>query len=83
MMKKMMVTGGLLGFGLGLLCGLLTQGSEWPGILLRASIAALVAGLLLRWWAALFLRCVSRAHAERQAALAGAKPPSALSLLHR
>lgn len=83
MMKKMMVAGGLLGFGLGLLCGFATEGSAWPGILLRASVAALLAGLLLRWWAGVFARCLARAHADRQAALAAAKPPSPLSLLHR
>ncbi|HYG35195.1 MAG TPA: hypothetical protein VEC99_10445 [Clostridia bacterium] len=75
-MKKMMVTGGLAGFSVGTLGGLLTEGSSWPGILLRASISALVAGLLLRWLAGVFAHCLAQAHAERQSALAQAKAAS-------
>jgi hypothetical protein len=82
MMKKMMVAGGLTGFGLGTVCGLMTEGSSWPGILLRASVAALVAGVLLRWWSGVLARCVAQAHADRQAADA-AKPPTPLLPLTR
>lgn len=73
-----MVTGGLAGFGLGMLCGVLTEGSSWPGILLRASTGALAMGLLLRWWAAILFRCVAEAQAERQSALAQSKAASPL-----
>jgi hypothetical protein len=69
MMKKMMIAGGLGGFGLGTLCGLSTQGSAWPGILLRASIAALGTGWLFRWWGGVFARCLAQAHAEARAKL--------------
>ena len=68
-MRKMMLAGGWAGFSLGTLAGLLTEGSSWPGILLRASIAALGGGLLLRWWAWVLARCVAEARAERQAAV--------------
>jgi hypothetical protein len=69
-MRKLMLAGGWAGFGLGTVSGLLTEGSSWPGILFRASIAALGGGLLLRWWAWVLARCVAEAHAERQAAAA-------------
>jgi hypothetical protein len=78
-MKKMMVAGGLAGFGLGTLGGVLTEGSSWPGILFRSSVAALVAGCLMRWWAGVFTRCLAQAHTERLAAQANAKPPATFS----
>jgi hypothetical protein len=69
-MKKMTMAGGLTGFALGLLCGLLTEGSSWPGILLRASVAAVAAALLLRWWLRVFAGCLAEARAQRRAASA-------------
>ena len=75
-MKKMMITGGLAGFGLGVSCGVLTQGSSWSGILWRASVAALAAGLLLRWWFGVLARCFAQARAEREAAAQGGPKPN-------
>ena len=48
-MKKFMITGGLIGFLIGIVSGVV-QRSEWPSVIGRASVAALAAGLLLRWW---------------------------------
>jgi hypothetical protein len=69
-MRRMMLAGGWAGFGLGIVSGLVTEGSSRRGILLRASVAALGGGLLLRWWAWVLARCVAEAQAERQAAAA-------------
>jgi hypothetical protein len=77
-MRKMMAAGGLMGFGVGTVCGLIAEGSSWPGILVRASIASLIGGILLRWWAGVYGRCVAEAHAERQAARDAQNPPSPL-----
>jgi hypothetical protein len=48
-MKKMMIMGGIVGFGLGLVTGLVKDIS-WPALFLRACVSALLAGLLFRWW---------------------------------
>jgi hypothetical protein len=67
-MRKMMIAGGTIGFGIGTVLGLATDGTTWPVILLRASVGALVVGLLLRWWARLWNACWLQAQAEHQAA---------------
>jgi hypothetical protein len=72
-MKKLMITGGLLGFAIGVVFGLL-QESQWPAVLWRASVAALCAGILLRWWGRLWARSVHMACRERQAEKSGATP---------
>jgi hypothetical protein len=54
-MKKLMMMGGLLGFSIGIISGL-TQGVTWPALFLRASVSALAAGLLLRWWGCIWIR---------------------------
>jgi len=54
-MKKLMIMGGLIGFLIGVSLGLV-KGVTWPALLLRASVAALAAGLLLRWWGRLWIR---------------------------
>lgn len=48
-MKKMMIMGGFIGFGLGVTTGLVKEIS-WPALFLRACVAALFSGLLFRWW---------------------------------
>lgn len=53
-MKKMMILGGMIGFAIGVGFGLAHQ-AEWPSILWRASIATLVAGLLMRWWGRIWI----------------------------
>lgn len=54
-MKKLMMMGGLMGFLIGIICGI-AQGVTWPALFLRASVAALAAGLLLRWWGRVWIR---------------------------
>jgi hypothetical protein len=54
-MKKMMIMGGLTGFLIGVVLGL-TKGVTWPALFWRASVATLVSGLLLRWWAGLWIQ---------------------------
>jgi hypothetical protein len=78
-MKLIMVLGGLIGFAIGFGFSW-AQGSPWPSVLWRAAIAALLAGLLLRWWGRLWIRCLTQSHRERQAALRkkrdSASPPN-------
>jgi hypothetical protein len=48
-MKKLMMFGAMIGFVIGISFGWVREGN-WAAILLKASISALAAGLLLRWW---------------------------------
>ena len=48
-MKKMMIMGGLVGFGIGVVTGLVKE-ITWPALFLRACVASLFSGLLFRWW---------------------------------
>jgi hypothetical protein len=67
-MKLLMVLGGLIGFAIG--SGFSwAQGSPWPSVVWRAAIATLLAGILLRWWGRLWIRCLAQSQRERQAAL--------------
>lgn len=74
-MKLIMVLGGLIGFAIGFGFSW-AQGSAWPTVLWRAAAMALLAGLLLRWWGRLWVRCLRDAYQEKRAhaaALAAAK----------
>ena len=66
-----MILGGLIGFLIGICFGI-AQGSAWPKVLWRASVAALLAGLLLRWWGQVWIKGLRQAQSERQST--GAKP---------
>jgi hypothetical protein len=66
-MKLIMVLGGLIGFVIGLGFSW-AQGSPWPSVVWRAAIAALLAGVLLRWWGRLWIHCLHQSHHERRAA---------------
>lgn len=68
-MKLTMILGGFLGFGIGLFLSWV-QGSSWPSMVWRASVAALATGVLLRWWGRLWIEALKDAHRARQAALA-------------
>jgi hypothetical protein len=48
-MKKMMIMGGMTGFGIGVITGYLKEVSL-PETFLRACVCALFSGLLFRWW---------------------------------
>jgi hypothetical protein len=74
-MKSLMILGGLIGFGIGVLAGL-AQGSAWPDLFWRASVASLLAGVVLRWWGKVWLRSLHESRRERalKTARAGAQP---------
>lgn len=73
-MKKLMIMGGMMGFMIGAGFGL-AQEVAWPALFLRASVAALVAGLLLRWWGGIWVRSLQECQAQQSVAAAPAHPP--------
>lgn len=72
-MKKMMLTGGFVGFSIGIGCGLCTEGADWSGILFRATITCLAGGMLLRWWGRNWVATLQEVHNEHMAAVAKAQ----------
>jgi len=66
-MKKMMIMGGFLGFLIGTSV-VLAQHRSWSSILWRASVAALGAGFLLRWWGQVWINGLTEAYQEKLAA---------------
>jgi hypothetical protein len=80
-MKRMMLLGGLLGFGLAMASGLWASEVSWPGLLLRASVGCLVGGWLVCWIARVTLQCVQQANAEREAARPTKTPLSPKTLV--
>lgn len=72
-MKKLMIMGGLTGFLIGVVSGLV-QEVTWPALFLRASVAALVLGLALRWWARMWIQNLKDSMAQRLAAGTPARP---------
>jgi hypothetical protein len=72
-MKKLMIMGGLTGFLIATILGLVKE-VTWPELFLRASVAALVSGLLLRWWARLWLQNLKTSWSQRLAAGTPARP---------
>jgi hypothetical protein len=63
-MKKMMIFGGLLGFLLGMGFSIASQ-EEWLGIFWKACVAAYLVGLMMRWWARVWVRCLKDAFKEK------------------
>lgn len=72
-MKKMMIMGGLTGFLIGVVLGLV-KGVTWPALFLRASVATLVSGLLLRWWAGLWIQGLKQSLSDAAAANRPGRP---------
>ncbi len=66
-MKTLMLCGAIIGFGLGLALGYAGR-AEWPSMLWRACIAAVVLGLMMRWWARVWVRGLHASLAARRAA---------------
>ena len=66
-MKKFMIAGGLLGFLIGLVFGLVQQ-SSWPSVLWKASVATFCAGLLFRWWAGVWVESIYAVRLQKAAA---------------
>jgi hypothetical protein len=54
-MKLLMIIGALLGFVIGSAFGFAGR-AEWPTVFWHASAAALVSGLLMRWWGRVWTR---------------------------
>ena len=65
-MKKMMIMGGLMGFGIGVVTGYVKEVS-WPAMFLRACVTALISGLLFRWWGRVWLSGLRDSHVARAA----------------
>jgi hypothetical protein len=75
-MKTLMVCGAMIGFCLGLALGYAGR-VEWPAMLWRACAGAVVLGLLMRWWARVWLRGLRASLLERRAAEAAARQQAA------
>ena len=71
-MKLIMVFGGFIGFAIGFGFSW-AQGSPWPSVVWRAAVAALLAGVLLRWWGRLWVRSLQQSHRERAIAQSAQK----------
>jgi len=73
-----MILGALAGFLIAAVVGWLTR-CEWPELLWRASSAALVGGVLLRWWHGVWMRnwqqVLLEKYREMEAASAESKSP--------
>ena len=68
-MRLLMLLGGLIGFLIGILMGS-AQHSLWPTILWRASVAAFLAGILLRWWGRVWMKSLYEAQQQNRSAAA-------------
>lgn len=74
-MKKMMIMGGLTGFLIGVVPGLMKD-VAWPALFFRASVATLVCGLLLRWWAGLWIQGLKQSLSDAASAPRSGRPAS-------
>jgi hypothetical protein len=63
-MRAWMILGGFMGFLIGILFGL-AQGSAWPSVIWKASVATLLAGLLMRWWGRVWINSIRDSHRQR------------------
>ena len=59
-----MILGGLIGFLIGISFGI-AQGSAWPAVIWRASVATILAGVVLRWWGGVWIKSLQQAQRER------------------
>jgi hypothetical protein len=81
-MKLLMVIGGLIGFSISLGFSW-AQESPWPSVLWRAALAALMAGILLRWWGRLWIQGLQQSHQERRIALTKRDTPPKPVVAHK
>ncbi len=72
-MKKMMIMGGLVGFGIGVVTGLVKE-VTWPALFLRACVASWFSGLLFRWWGRVWISGLKDSIAQAAAAPKNANP---------
>jgi hypothetical protein len=64
-MKPLMILGSLVGFLIG--AGFSLAGNcPWPTVLWRAGVAALVAGMLARWWGRIWVEGLHSAIEQRR-----------------
>jgi hypothetical protein len=70
-MRLLMILGGLIGFLIGLALGA-AQGAALPQVIWRSSVAAFVAGVVLRWWGKVWLSSLHK-ELEARAVAAAAK----------
>jgi hypothetical protein len=68
-MKRIMLTGAIIGFGLGLTLGWL-RGSPASATFWQSCVAAYAGGLLMRWWGRIWFKSLWRSCEERLAAAA-------------
>ncbi|MGC8744138.1 MAG: hypothetical protein ACP5T0_09705 [Verrucomicrobiia bacterium] len=59
-MKLMLMIGGLIGFGTGVMLGLAQSGS-WQDIIWKSAVAAYIAGILMKWWGKIWVKCIKEA----------------------
>jgi hypothetical protein len=71
--RLLMLSGGFVGFTIGISFGL-AHGSAWPHVIWRASVAALVAGVLLRWWGKVWVSGLHASYRERLNRVPDTKP---------
>jgi hypothetical protein len=67
-MKRLIILGAITGFGISLGCGAISNGTQWPWMLIRASVGALAGGVLVRWLLGVWLKCLHSAQMEKAAA---------------
>ena len=60
-----MLMGGLTGFTIGIAFGS-AEGGAGPETIVRASIAALIAGVLMRWWGRVWIKGLESAYREKR-----------------
>jgi hypothetical protein len=64
-MKALMILGAVIGFSIGIAFGV-TGHSPWPASLWRASVTALGAALLTRWWGRVWMQGLQEALEQRR-----------------
>jgi hypothetical protein len=75
-MKLMMILGGFIGFLMGLVMGAM-QHCAWQGVIWRASVVALLTGIVFRWWARIWIRGFVQAYQQRHTPPAPPNPQPA------
>jgi hypothetical protein len=63
-MKLLLLTGGLMGFGIGLGLGLVHEQSL-PHALMHACVALNVGALLMRWWGRVWMKALEDSRLEK------------------
>lgn len=64
-MRRLIILGALIGLSIGLLFGFADQ-DQWPSAICRASAAALIGGVLLRWWGRVWVKCLHDVSSQQQ-----------------